>query len=143
MYGSTGPTGRSATIDSILVDNDGVQTVVSNALVNLGTQINSTGTSITFTAPNTVTLAAPGSYLIQYDALIANTAASGDVGVTMLVNGTVVPNASEYVVASSNEAQFVVQHSLTITTPTTITLSNRSPVSNDYHDSSLSIIKLG
>ena len=142
VVGPTGPTGPAVTIDSALVDNDGTQTVAADSLVDLGTLINSTGTSITFTSPNTINLAEPGSYYILYSTLVSNTGAAGDVGASLLVNGTVVNNASEYVPATSTQTQIVAQHSLTITDPTTITISNESTVSNDYHDSSLSIIKI-
>ena len=141
--GPTGPTGPTLSIDSILVDNDGTQSVTASSLVDLGTVINSTGSSITFTSPNTINLTESGTYLIQYDALIANTSTAGNVGASLLINGSVVPNASEYVPASTNQAQFVLQHNLTITTATTVSISNNSSVSNDYHDSSLSILKIG
>lgn len=143
--GPTGPTGPSGTVvalDSILVDNDGIQTVAPNSLVDLGTVINSTGTSATFTAPNTVTLDA-GTYYILYETLVSNTSTAGDVGASMLLNGTVVSNASEYVPATSTQTQIVLQHNATVVDGTTISINNGSSVSNNYHDSSLSIIKIG
>lgn len=143
--GPTGPTGATPTIalDSLLVDNDGIQTVQPNTLVNLGEVINMTGSSIIYTAPDTVTIE-PGTYYILYEVLVRNTAAaSGDVGATLFVNGTMVPNASEYVAATTTETQIVLQHNLTVTELTTISVNNGSPVANQYHDSSLSIIKIG
>ena len=79
----------------------------------------------------------------MYDSPISNAGATGDVGASLLVNGVVAPNASEYVAATTTETQITLQHSITVTTPTTISVSNNSPVSNIYHDSSLSLIKLG
>lgn len=140
--GATGPTGTVAALDSILVDNDGIQAVDANALVDLGAVINSTGTSATFTAPSTVTLAA-GTYLISYEALINNVADTGDVGASLLVNGTVAGNASEYVPATTTQTQINLQHSITVTDPTTISIRNGSTVQNNFHDSSLSILKIG
>ncbi len=142
IQGVTGPTGPSPIINSILVSNDGIQSVVAGGLINLGTLINSTGTSATFTAPNTITLEA-GTYYILYESLINNTSTSGDVGVSLQVNGTIVSNASEYVPATSTQTQIVLQHNITITDETAITVKNNSTVSNSYHDSSISIIKLG
>ena len=143
--GPTGPMGVTPTVslDSILFDNDGIQIVASGGLVDLGDVINMTGTSIIYTAPDTITIES-GTYYILYSALVRNTATtSGDVGVTLFVNGVMVPNASEYVAATTTETQMVLQHNLTVTELTTISVSNISPVSNQYHDSSLSIIKLG
>ncbi len=140
--GATGPTGATPIIPSSLIDNDNTLTVPVNGLVDLGTVINTTGTAITFTAPNTVTLNQAGTYFILYHCLVANTSAAGSVGASMLVNGTVVGNASEYVPATTDEVQIALQHSITITSPTTISISNRSNVSNEYHDSSLYIMKI-
>ncbi|MDO5568909.1 MAG: hypothetical protein Q4G04_02195 [bacterium] len=141
--GATGPTGVAPTIDSILVDNDGNQTVASNGLIDLGSVINSTGASLSFTAPNTITFVEPGTYLIHFETLANNTAATGDLGVSMVINGAVIPNASEYVAGTTTESQFVLQHNYTASAGDTLTIENISTVSNDYHDSSLSIIKLG
>lgn len=142
--GPTGPTGPEATVslDSILVDNDGTQTVTAGSLVNLGSEINSTGSALTFTAPNTITVE-PGSYYILYESLISNTAAAGDVGASLIINGTVAANASEYVPATSTQTQIALQHNMTVGATTTIQVRNNSNVSNDYHDSSLSVIKIG
>lgn len=143
LIGPTGPTGSVSALDSMLVDNDGIQTVAASTLVDLGTVINTTGSSITFTTPSTVNLTVPGTYYILAEMLIANTSTAGDIGASMLINGTVVPNASEYAAATSTETQIVLQHSVTITTPTTVQLNNGSTVSNDYHDTSLWILKIG
>ena len=142
--GPTGPTGPTATIDSILVDNDGTQTVTANSFVDLGETINSTGTSLTFTEPDTVNLVEPGTYLISYESLISNTAGSpGDVGASLLINGTVINNAAEYVPATQTQTQINLQHNVTITEPATVQIQNASSVSNTYHDLSLSILRLG
>ncbi len=97
---------------------------------------------MTFTSPNTVNLTVPGTYYILYECLISNVSTAGDVGASMLINGTVVGNAAEYVPATSTQTQIVLQHNVTIAEPTTLTIENRSTVSNNYHDSSLSIIKI-
>lgn len=126
----------------MLVDNDGTQTVTANTLVDLGSIINSTGTSITFTSPNVVNLGV-GTYILLFESLISNTSSdSGDVGASMLVNGTVVPNASEYTPATTTQSQFVLMHSLTVTAATTVSIRNGSSVSNQYHDTSLLILKI-
>lgn len=129
------------TIDSILVDNDGEQSVAANNLVDLGEIINSTGTSITYTSPNTVTLE-PGTYYILWECLVFNESTAGDIGASMLVNGVVAPNASEYMPATETETQSILQHNITVTADTTISILNASTVTNNYHDSSLSVIKL-
>ena len=141
--GPTGPTGPSATIDSILVDYDETQAVSSGSFVDLGTVINSTGTSLTFNAPDTVNLIEPGTYFIQFSALVANTSTPGDVGASMLIDGIVAHNASEYILASSVETKISLQHSVTTTAMTTVQIRNSSTVSNNYHDASLSVLKLG
>ena len=141
--GPTGPKGPSVALDSILVDNDGTQIVAANSLINLGTLINSTGTSLTFTAPSTVNLS-PGTYYILYESLISNVAGSpGDVGASLLLNGSIVNNASEYVPATTTQTQIVLQHNVTLTSTSTIQIKNISNVRNSYHDSSLSVIKIG
>ncbi len=142
--GPTGPTGATPTIslDSILVSNDGLQTVTTNSALNLGTVINTTGTNITFTAPNTVNITTPGTYYVLFEVLAANTSTSGDVGASMEINGTIVPTASEYVSSTTTQTQFVLQHNITITSNSTITINNNSTVSNNYHDSSISVIKI-
>lgn len=141
--GPTGPTGPSATIDSILVDYDETQAVSSGSFVDLGTVINSTGTSLTFSAPDTVNLIEPGTYFIQFSALVANTSTPGDVGASMLVDGIIAHNASEYILASSVETKISLQHSMTTTSMATVQIRNSSTVSNNYHDASLSVLKLG
>ncbi len=142
--GPTGPTGSTpvVTLDSALLSNDGDQTVAASTLVNLGSVTNSTGSSITFTSPNTVNLTEAGTYYIQYAALISNTTtASGDVGATMKLNGVTIGNASAYVSATTTETQMIFQHSVTITTSTQLTITNASTVANIYHDSSLFVLK--
>ena len=147
LIGPTGPTGATGptpvvALDSTLVDNDGEQTVTAGSLVNLGTVINMTGTSAIYTAPDTVSLAA-GTYYIHYDALISNTSTAGDVGASLLINGVVANNAAEYVPATTTETQISLQHSLTVTSTTLVTIQNASTVSNQFHDSSLFVLKIG
>ncbi len=143
MTGATGPTGATGvtSLDSTLVDNDGLQTVAANALVDLGETINNTGTSLIFTAPDTVTLA-PGTYFILFNTLVSNSTTPGDVGASLLVNGVVVNNAAEYVPATTTQTQVALMHNLTVTETTPISVRNASTVPNIYHDTSLSIIKL-
>lgn len=140
--GPTGATGNTPLINSILVDNDGTQAVSSRSLVNLGTLINSTGTTLTYTSPNTVNLE-PGTYYILYEVLISNTSTAGDIGASLLLNGESVNNASEYIPSNSIQNQIVLQHNVTITENSIIQVKNNSNVSNNYHDSSLSILRLG
>lgn len=141
--GPQGPTGSTPTIDSILVDNDGTQVVQTNSLVDLGELINSTGTSLVYNPSNTITLA-PGTYYILYVCLVSNAPGqTGDVGASLIVNGTAVNNASEYVPATTTQTQIALQHNLTVTSFTTISIKNVSSAANNFHDSSLSIIKLG
>lgn len=127
----------------MLVSNDGIQTVAANGNVDFGTVVNSTGTSITFTAPDTVTLAA-GTYLIIATMLTQNTGAAGDIGVSLTVDGTVVPTASEYVASSATPVTDALQHLLTVATGDTATLQlvNGSTVSNNYHDVALTVLKI-
>lgn len=138
--GPQGPAGAT-TVESILVGNDGTQTVTANSLVNLGTVVNSYGANITFTSPSTITLLA-GTYYIVFQSLVANSSSSGDVGASMQVNGVVVPVAAKYVSATTTQTQIVLLYNLTVTSATTITILNASTVSNIYHDPSLSVLKL-
>ena len=144
--GATGPTGAAGAINTppnILIGYDADQVVSSNGTVDFGNLINSTGSSITFAPPSTVTLQDPGTYYILYTALIYNTSTAGDVGATIEINGVPTHNASQYVPATFTETQMVLQHSVMITAPVTITVRNLSNVSNSFHDSSLAIFKLG
>ena len=85
----------------------------------------------------------PGTYFIQFSALVANTSTPGDVGASMLVDGIIAHNASEYILASSVETKISLQHSVTTTSLATVQIRNSSTVSNNYHDASLSVLKLG
>lgn len=142
LTGPTGPTGTVSALDSILVDNDGTQPIAANSLVDLGTIVNSTGSSIIFTPPTTVTLE-PGSYNITYHTLVSNAGAAGDVGASLVINGVVASNAAEYVPATTTQTQIALQHSVTVTDTTTVEVQNDSTVTNNYHDSSLLILKIG
>ncbi len=140
--GPTGPTGPAASIDTLLVSNDGRIATVANANLNLGVLVNSTGDSITFTSPDTISLEEAGTYIIQFTATAVNTEATGDIGASLNVNGTIVPAASLYESTQTNPLTIVLNYSLTITTNTNITVSNNSTVSNTYHDASIQITKV-
>ena len=140
--GAVGPTGPSATIDSILVGNDGTQSAASNTNIPMGTQINATGTSLSYTAPNQITVNEAGSYLINVSSIINNTSAAGDLGISLAINGTVVPTASEYIATQAGSFSSELQHNYNATAGDIITLTNTSTVSNDYHDTTVSIIRL-
>lgn len=141
--GPTGPTGPSVSIDSILTANDGIQSVASNGLVDLGTTINSTGTSIIFTTPSTITFNVAGTYLINFSSLIINGGTAGNVGASMQINGTTVPTASEYIQSTTSVFMSTeLQHNYTVSVGDTLTIANLSSVANNFHDPTLSIIKL-
>src|SRR5574344_1150861 len=138
--GDVGPQGPAGVnyLDSILLSFDRKQVVNTNSLVQFNSTINQTGTSITFNSPSTITVQS-GTYFILFCALIANDSTAGDVGASIQVDGIIVPSASQYVPASSVQAQMVLQHSITVTVQTTIQVKNISPVANDFHDASISI----
>ena len=144
ITGPTGPTGPStqSTIDSALTAYDGTQTIASNGTLSLGVLINSTGTSISFTAPNTITINTPGTYLINVSSIIDNAGTAGDLGITMQINGTTVPTASEYIANQATAFSSELQHNYNASAGDTITLINTSSASNDYHDTTVSIIRL-
>ena len=140
--GATGPTGPSSTIDSILTGYDGIQPVAANGNLDLGTLVNTTGTSLSFNAPNTITVNEAGTYLINFSSIIYNTNAAGDLGVSLRINGTTVPTASEYIVTQTSAFSSELQHNYNAQVGDTITLVNQSTVSNSYHAVTLSIIRL-
>lgn len=140
--GPPGPPGPASTIDSILTGYDGIQAVASNANLDLGTLINSTGDSLSFSAPNTVTVNEEGTYFINFSSIIYNTNSAGDLGVSLRINGTTVPTASEYITTQTSAFSSELQHNYDAQVGDTITLVNQSTVSNSYHDVTLSIIKL-
>lgn len=141
--GPTGPTGPKATIDSILVGNDGTQTIVTNGELNLGTLVNSTGTSLSFTSPNDIIVNETGTYLVNVSSIINNApGSSGDLGLSLLINNTVVPTASEYIVTQTAAFSSELQHNFSATSGDIITVENRSTVSNNYHDLTISVIRL-
>lgn len=141
--GPTGPTGPKATIDSILVVNDGTQTIVTNGELNLGTLVNSTGTSLSFTSPNDIIVNETGTYLVNVSSIINNApGSSGDLGLSLLINNTVVPTASEYIVTQTAAFSSELQHNFSATSGDIITVENRSTVSNNYHDLTISVIRL-
>lgn len=140
--GPTGPTGSVQSLDSILLGNDGIITIASKANVSLGTIVNQTGSTISYTSPDSVILS-PGTYLIQFSTLVANTSSSGDRGASLAVNGVIIPTASEYVSSGTSQIAIVLQHNITVNNTDKITIINASTVSNNYHDSSLSVLKIG
>ena len=143
LTGPTGPTGPVATINSILTANDGIQSVTASGLVDLGAEINSTGASLTFTAPNTVTIAEAGTYLINFSSLIMSGGTAGNLGASLQINGTIVPTASEYVDSTAMPGfSTELQHNYTATAGDTITIINSSTVANNFHDPTLSVIRL-
>ncbi len=140
--GEIGPTGPRAVIDSILVGFDGTQTVQSNDNLELGVLVNSTGTAFTYTSPNQITINEAGTYLLNFSSIINNTNAAGDLGVSLQVNSTVIPTASEYIVTQTASFSSELQHNYNASPGDVITVINLSPVSNNYHDVTLSILKL-
>lgn len=140
--GPTGPSGSASAINSILTGYDGIETVVSNGLINLGELINSTGSSFSFNAPNEIIINQSGTYLINFSSVIQRTGTTGDLGVSMLINGNIVPTASEYIVNQSAAFSSELQHNYNASAGDIITFSNRSSVSNNYHDVILSILKI-
>ena len=85
--GATGPIGPAATIDSILTGTDGTETVQSGGTLNLGTEINSTGDSLTFNAPNEIVVNEDGTYLINFSSIINNAGTAGRFRGILAING--------------------------------------------------------
>lgn len=141
--GATGPTGPTATLASILTVNDSTQSVPTNALVNLGDEINSTGTSLTYTAPNTITITEPGTYLINFTSLIVNGGTAGDIGATLQINGVSILTSSTYVPSTTiNATTIELTHNYNAVVGDEITITNTSTVANDFIDPTLSVVKL-
>lgn len=144
LMGATGPQGPAGVIDSILVSLDETQSVASNAKLDLGDIVNSTGNDIVFVSPNEITLS-EGTYLLQFSGIVGNTvASSGDIGATITIDGTVVSSASVYVPTATSIFCCVLQHNLTVASGDTasVNIINASSVSNNYRNITLSILKL-
>lgn len=104
--------------------------------------INSTGESLSFTSPNKIIFKSAGTYLIQFSTLAENTTANGDLGASMLINGVIIPTASAYTKGFTVQKQYIFQHNYKANTNDILTFYNKSTVSNNYHDATVSIIKL-
>lgn len=140
--GATGPTGPIATIDSILIAYDRTQTVTTNSKLNLGVIINSTGTEFTFTAPNKLTINTDGTYLLNFSSIINSAGIAGDLGVSMMINGVVIPTAAEYIPYQAGFFSSELQHNYNASAGDIITFINASSGSNNYHDITLSVLRL-
>lgn len=139
--GEVGPQGPAGVSETLLVANNTEQSVATDELIDLGSEINTLGTSITFTAPDVITLS-EGTYNIIFNSLVSNTDASGIAGATLFVDGTAVSTAATYIPATTTDSQIVIQHSLNAADGTEIAFVNDSPVSNDYNFVNVSVIKL-
>ena len=141
--GATGPTGPTGTAvaNSLLTSNIADQTVTTTSLLNLGTEVNSTGTAITFTAPNTINLT-PGSYLIQAFTLGTDATGTTGVGLELQVNSTGVPTATIEYVNGTGQNTLYVQHNLDVAANSTVTFANNTTGSVDYSGTSVSVIKI-
>lgn len=148
VTGATGPTGpigaTGATgvvdIDSAFVVNEAEQTVASGANLNLGTT-SVAGEDIGFVAPDTITLQ-PGTYYINFESIVTNTADTGPAGVTIYQDGVAVPSTARYLDGTAVGGNITSQYLFTTTAQTDITVVNGSTVSNDYEQTNMSIIKL-
>ena len=134
--GPTGPAGADSTIDSFLAVNTASQAVEAGTDFDLGTAVAQNGTSITFTAPSTVTLS-EGTYLIIASAFVDDAATPG---ITIEVDGTAVPTAENYPNTTS-PATVQATHILT-TTGATVTVANTSANTETADQVSLTVIKL-
>lgn len=109
----------------------------------MGTLVNSTGTSLSFTSPNDIIVNETGTYLVNVSSIINNApGSSGDLGLSLLINNTVVPTASEYIVTQTAAFSSELQYNFSATSGDIITVENRSTVSNNYHDLTISVIRL-
>lgn len=133
-----------ASTNNILLSNLATQTVQANNNLALGNVVASNGRSITYNSPTTVLLT-PGTYYVTANVIGYNPPTStGEVGVSIDVNGTPVPTASQYIPATTTQSLLSVQSIVTVPTGNTytLTLNNGSTDATDYVDSSLTVIKL-
>ncbi len=80
--------------------------------------------------------------MLNFSSIINNAGTPGDLGVTLQINGVTVPTASEYIANQATSFSSELQHNFVASAGDIITFINTSPVSNNYHDITLSIIKL-
>lgn len=139
--GPPGPTGTTTT-DSIMLTKMESQIRESKASLNLGTKINSTGTSITFSAPSTITLS-KGSYLIQVFSVATNENGTSKPTIAITVDGVIIPTTSLTYEKSNKPSPLFVQHNLTIESPVIINIVNSGTECLKYVGTTISIIKLG
>ena len=139
VQGEQGPAGIS---EGALFANSATQSVAQNDTLDLGAQEGVVGDSITFTAPNTITLT-EGSYLIDASALVLGTEGASN-GFGIAVDGATTPASSKYTTSGTN-TDLNVKRFVTVPagSTSTVTLVNGGTDTTTYDDLALSIIKLG
>ena len=125
----------------MLVANVATQAVTANSNVVLGTTQATNGTSISYTAPDTVNLQ-PGTYLVEYTAVVNDTTGTGNIGGTILFNDTALPYASTYYDNETDSDTIKLQAIVTANTASTIKVQNQSTVTLNYINSNLIVVKL-
>lgn len=142
--GATGPAGAdgtAATNQNALLYSVAPQTVSNGDTVDLGTNvINSTG-DITASGTNGVTLA-PGQYLVTFVSDTSNTAA-GNLGATIAVNGTALPEANSSVTTTAaGEDRTTLSTIVNLTDTGIVTVLNDTDNAVTYANSTLTVTKL-
>ncbi|MEG2348236.1 MAG: hypothetical protein RSB67_01130 [Clostridia bacterium] len=142
ITGANGKNGTVATNNNILVANCSSQTVICGNNLNLGNIISLDGSDICYTLPSTIELCTPGTYLVEFSALVCDTTCTGNVGATILKDGVAIPNASLYYNSGEIPAIITLKTLVKVTTSTNIAIANISNLALMYEFSNLLILKL-
>jgi hypothetical protein len=132
----------------LLVGNTETSSVANNGSIPLGAIVNSTGTDIGFSSPDTITIKA-GTYFILVNCIVSvsssvfsNNISKKNVGATLMLNGTAVATASTYVDSSDDPVTITLQHLATVASDSTLKVINSSGIMNDQQSTTVTVIKL-
>lgn len=140
--GPTGPAGPLATNDSVMTNNNAAENVESNAVIPLGTSVNTTGTSALYNGNNNIIIQTAGTYLIQFKTLATNTA-NTDIGVGIYINDVKAePGTISFTGTQNSPYPLFVQYNLTTTAGTIISINNPTNTAINYNYSNLSILRI-
>lgn len=103
------------------------------SLINLGTQFCTTGTAITYVAPNTIYFNTPGIYFVRYTGQFIGTNTTDTVVIQPLLGGNPIAGTATTVTFPVAGATTPVSQGfyVTVTTPTTLTFSQTSTAVTD------------
>ena len=140
--GPQGPVGPVATGEVLALSGVACQPVPTSESLNLGAVVTTSGTAITFTAPNTITLNQAGLYAVTYNGTACDPTQT-EIGLAVAQNDVPIPSATtEFTKAVDTTATVSVATVITAAAGDTITVINPTSATVNYGNSSVTVVKL-